>query len=54
LNDFIHQQQEACVRVGLSREYQSPDGRQGFWMQINGVYTFPGFFEGTRGYRPME
>ncbi len=54
LNDFIHGQEEAYVRVGLSREYESPDGRRGFWMQVNGIYTFPDFFEQIRCYGRME
>jgi hypothetical protein len=42
VNGFLHSQEEVFVRVGLSREYQSPDGRRGFWIQANGIYTFPG------------
>lgn len=50
LNDFLHSQEEVFVRVGLSREYQSPDGRRGFWIQANGIYTFPDCPEGIRCY----
>lgn len=51
LNDFIGAQDELFLRIGLSREYTSPDGRRGFWMQANGIYTFPGFIEEIRSYR---
>ncbi|MFV9689916.1 MAG: dual OB domain-containing protein [Desulfobacteria bacterium] len=50
LNNFIHRQQEVFLRVGLSREYKAPDGRKGFWLQINGIYTFPEYFEDIRCY----
>ncbi|WP_419779246.1 hypothetical protein [Maridesulfovibrio sp.] len=34
---------EVYIRAGLSRLYESKSGRQGFWMQANGVYIFPGY-----------
>lgn len=51
LNDFIGAQDELFLRIGLGREYTSPDGRRGFWMQANGIYTFPHFVEEIRSYR---
>ena len=51
LNDFIHEQEEIYVRVGLSHEHETDDGRRGFWLQVNGIYTFPEFFEQIRCYR---
>lgn len=50
LNDFITDQQEVFVRIGLSREWTSGDGRAGYWIQTNGIYTFPNFFEEVRCY----
>ena len=47
---FIQEQTELYIRLGLSREYQSPDGRNGFWMQVNGIYTFPGYSNLIRTY----
>jgi hypothetical protein len=48
LNDYIHSQEELYIRLGLSREFKSPDGRTGFWMQVNGIYTFPDYFKDIR------
>ena len=48
LNDFIHSQEEVFIRLGLSREFRAPDGRYGYWLQVNGIYTFPDFFEDIR------
>jgi hypothetical protein len=38
------------MRIGLSREYTATDNRNGYWLQANGIYTFPHFHEGIRGY----
>ncbi len=43
LNDFIHEQEELLLRVGLSRRHPAPDGREGYWIQVNGIYTFPDY-----------
>jgi len=51
LNAFIKKQPEAFLRVGLSREWRSPQGMNGYWMQVNGVYTFPDFFPELRSYK---
>ena len=48
LNRRIQSQQEVLLRVGLSRDYSAPDGRRGYWLQVNGVYTFPDFPTGIR------
>lgn len=50
LNNFIHSQKEVYVRLGLSREFTSPDGRTGYWLQVNGIYTFPEYLEEIRCY----
>jgi len=50
LNQYIKSQKEAYLRIGLSRSYQSPDGRQGYWIQVNGIYTFPDYFKEIRSY----
>lgn len=49
-NSFISRQKKAYLRVGLTREYQAPDGRIGYWMQINGIYTFPNFVADIRSW----
>jgi hypothetical protein len=50
VNDLLQGQDEVFLRVGLSREFAAPDGRIGYWLQVNGIYTFPHFHEGIRSY----
>ena len=50
VNKFIRKQEEVFLRIGLSRAYQDPKGRNGFWLQANGIYTFPEFNEEIRSY----
>lgn len=50
LNQFIHSQEELYLRLGLSRAYEAPDGRNGYWIQLNGIYTFPEKLEYIRCY----
>lgn len=50
LNDFIRSQKEVYVRLGLSRKFTSSDGRTGYWLQVNGIYTFPEYFSEIRCY----
>jgi hypothetical protein len=45
INDFIRRQESIYLRIGLGREYQG-----GFWLQINGIYTFPNFDTEIRSY----
>jgi len=46
INNFIREQQSAYLRIGLGREYQG-----GFWLQVNGIYTFPDFDKNVRSYK---
>ena len=51
LNEFISSQKKIYLRVGLGRRYKNPDdGRDGFWIQVNGIYTFPEFMTKIRTY----
>lgn len=50
VNNLIHSQKEVFVRIGLSRFFEAPNGRAGFWMQVNGIYSFPEYFETARQY----
>ncbi|NCO84099.1 MAG: hypothetical protein COZ31_00230 [Nitrospirae bacterium CG_4_10_14_3_um_filter_44_29] len=51
LNRYILSQKEVYLRIGLGRRYKNPnDGRDGFWIQINGIYTFPEFMTEVRTY----
>jgi hypothetical protein len=50
LNTFVNRQPEAYLRVGLGRAWDN--GRiNGYWMQVNGIYTFPEFFSDLRSYK---
>ncbi|MGP0566702.1 MULTISPECIES: dual OB domain-containing protein [unclassified Nitrospina] len=51
VRQFVQSQEELYLRVGLSRQYQNPnDGRNGYWLQVNGIYTFPNFYQEIRKY----
>lgn len=50
INNFFKKQSEIFLRVGLSREHTASDGRKGYWIQINGIYTFPDFNTDIRSY----
>lgn len=47
---LIHQQDELYLRIGLTRRYAHTDGRDGFWIQVNGIYTFPNYSLVVREY----
>ncbi len=50
ITEFIQKQDALFIRLGLSRKYKSADGREGYWMQINGIYTFPTYQQIVRSY----
>lgn len=50
LNRWMHTQNEILLRLGLSRRFQSQDGRDGYWLQTNGIYTFPDYHQDIRSY----
>ncbi|HAB16479.1 MAG TPA: hypothetical protein DCE44_08515 [Verrucomicrobiales bacterium] len=54
LNIEIARQKEVFLRIGLSRSYRSPQGKEGFWMQANGFYTFPTVLRYIRSYPAPE
>jgi hypothetical protein len=47
----LEDQIEVYLRVGLSRKYQVQDGRVGYWVQVNGIYSFPDFYRPARHYQ---
>jgi len=49
INTFIDEQEELYLRIGLSGRYES-NGRDGYWLQVNGIYTFPNFDTEIRSY----
>jgi len=50
INQFIQSQDELYLRVGLSRKFEANNGRDGYWIQLNGIYTFPNKLEYVRCY----
>lgn len=41
LNGFLQSQECLYLRVGLGRRYAANAERDGFWVQLNGIYSFP-------------
>ncbi len=50
INKFFKNQDEIFLRIGLSRNHAAKDGREGYWIQVNGIYTFPNFKTDIRSY----
>ena len=49
LNQYLEQQEEIFLRIGLSRIWKNND-REGYWIQVNGIYTFPEYMKEIRAY----
>ncbi len=47
LNSFLHRQETVYLRIGIGRLFRANE-RQGYWLQVNGVYSFPDWIPGTR------
>lgn len=43
-------QEEIYLRIGLSRSFKAQDGREGCWVQVNGIYSFPDYPKEIRQY----
>lgn len=50
LNNFIWNQENLYLRVGLSRVHMKNPNENGFWLQVNGIYTFPNYHPRARCY----
>ena len=50
LNEQLAAQDKVFLRIGLTRVYKNPKGKEGFWMQANGIYTFPSILRYIRSY----
>ncbi len=50
LNDILNNEKSVYLRIGLSGKYKSKDGRDGYWLQVNGIYTFPNYSKQLRCY----
>lgn len=49
MNSVLNKQEHIFLRIGLGRCHEM-NGKRGFWLQVNGLYTFPRWFPGTRGF----
>lgn len=54
LNTAISEQEEVYLRIGLGRLYTNPQGKEGYWLQANGIYTFPEKLTYIRSYCPEK
>jgi hypothetical protein len=55
LNKEIWKQSEVFIRIGLSRLFENDQkNKSGFWMQANGIYTFPEIVGNIRSYPYLE
>lgn len=51
LNSFLQQQDTLYIRLGLSRVFSAGNPpRNGYWVQANGIYSFPSYREDLRIY----
>ena len=50
LQSFLQFQDDIYLRIGLSRAFQISE-RNGYWLQVNGIYTFPEFHQEIRSYQ---
>jgi hypothetical protein len=41
LNQELFSKEEVFLRVGLGRCYINEQDKEGYWLQINAIYTFP-------------
>ncbi|OYW75880.1 MAG: hypothetical protein B7Z37_11180 [Verrucomicrobia bacterium 12-59-8] len=41
INNWMQSQSEVMLRIGLSRAFQPSGQPNAYWMQANGIYTFP-------------
>lgn len=50
LNAFLQSQKVLYVRLGLTRQYAPSSDRDGYWVQVNGIYSFPTYRQDLRIY----
>lgn len=50
LNAFLQGQTTLYVRLGLTRQYAPSPDRDGYWVQVNGIYSFPNYRQDLRIY----
>lgn len=49
IREFIRSQKELYLRIGVGREHNI-NNKNGYWLQVNGIYTFPNFLDEIRRY----
>lgn len=54
LNADIARQRDVFLRIGISRYFDNEKGQAGYWMQANGIYTFPSVLRYVRSYPAAE
>lgn len=50
LNAFLWSQKLLYLRLGLTREWGPSPDKTGYWVQLNGIYSFPSFRKDLRLY----
>ncbi len=50
LTAHLRAQQSLFLRVGIGRPWKTDDGRDGYWLQINGAFSFPNLHGGMECY----
>jgi hypothetical protein len=50
LNAFLGTQKTLYLRLGLTRQWGPSPDKQGYWVQLNGIYSFPNFRKDLRVY----
>lgn len=45
LTERIANSREVYIRIGLGRFHESRSGKKGYWLQVNGIYFFPGYYD---------
>lgn len=48
--NLLAKQVDIFLRVGIGRPYATPDGRHGYWLQVNSILTFPDVLDEFRRY----
>lgn len=52
VQNFLRNQDEIFLRIGVARYFEQPNSdNTGYWLQANGIYTFPSFLEEIRCYK---
>jgi hypothetical protein len=50
LREFLSSQEKIYLRIGVGRPPHEIRGKNGYWLQVNGIYSFPKFLKEIRSY----